>query len=417
MSFKGVYENWAEHYDLMHRSEQGGMNEIDGLCKKIFPSIFLGKKRILEIGCGTGQVAAALARMGHEVTAIDFSDESIKVAKGLAKKLELEIRFISCDFLEAEFKEEFDVAFALSSFVTHFLSEEELSACLSQIHRCLTPEGVGVISLYDYGKLMKEEPDVALTRVSPIDRDTRNYLYFQRRVWNGEPRSRIHECSYFLIDEGQPPRISVFSMDRRAIPPIELSKLLSHTGFERLRWFSPEEASYYQSVCVCFREPFEDRQVALSDTPITTAAQRNYLVWDGTEAFKPDIVDRLSKDSRTTFLHFTHIVDTQQEASHCETMIKSVKMWIDDLQERFGALEVSSSFLDRSNFEKCEPKALAQSYLAAQVMMSAQFSPSDEITLFSSTKLDESLRLRCTDLIRAIARTEEISQVAFVERH
>ena len=44
-------------------------------------------KTILELGCGTGELANALALCGARITAVDFSSSSIKKAKELSKKL------------------------------------------------------------------------------------------------------------------------------------------------------------------------------------------------------------------------------------------------------------------------------------------------------------------------------------------
>lgn len=41
-----------------------------------------GKKRVADIGCGTGLLACELARRGHEVTGIDPSPEMLRVARG-----------------------------------------------------------------------------------------------------------------------------------------------------------------------------------------------------------------------------------------------------------------------------------------------------------------------------------------------
>lgn len=64
-------------------------------------------KKILELGCGTGELANALALCGANVTAIDFSSASIKKAKILSKKLgtEKKTKFIEANILELGEKE------------------------------------------------------------------------------------------------------------------------------------------------------------------------------------------------------------------------------------------------------------------------------------------------------------------------
>jgi len=55
---------------------------------------FLGNvhgKKVLEIGCGSGEQASYLAAQGAIVTVIDISAESLKTAQELAKKKEVEL--------------------------------------------------------------------------------------------------------------------------------------------------------------------------------------------------------------------------------------------------------------------------------------------------------------------------------------
>lgn len=56
------------------------------------------KGRILEIGCGTGQLAIQLAKKGLDVVAVDISSDMITFATGNAKKEDVEINFIEGDF-------------------------------------------------------------------------------------------------------------------------------------------------------------------------------------------------------------------------------------------------------------------------------------------------------------------------------
>ncbi len=50
-------------------------------------------KKVVDLGCGAGQNAIALARQGGIVTAVDFSEKQIGQARGLAKKNKVKIDF------------------------------------------------------------------------------------------------------------------------------------------------------------------------------------------------------------------------------------------------------------------------------------------------------------------------------------
>ncbi len=59
---------------------------------------------ILDLACGTGDLAVKLARKGFTVTAVDFSDTALKKAKLRASVASVEIKFLNIDFNYSELK-------------------------------------------------------------------------------------------------------------------------------------------------------------------------------------------------------------------------------------------------------------------------------------------------------------------------
>jgi 2-polyprenyl-3-methyl-5-hydroxy-6-metoxy-1,4-benzoquinol methylase len=70
-------------------------------------------KSILHLQCHFGQDTLSLARMGAQVTGIDFSDKAIHEAQKLAKELSIEATFICCDVYRTSecVHEKFDIVY------------------------------------------------------------------------------------------------------------------------------------------------------------------------------------------------------------------------------------------------------------------------------------------------------------------
>ncbi|MCP3901642.1 MAG: methyltransferase domain-containing protein [Desulfobacteraceae bacterium] len=82
-------------------------------------------KKILDIGCGTGQNCIWLAKNGFEVTGSDFSGTAVKMADENAKKNKVNITFIENDFLKEKVKgHPFDFIFDRGCFHTFEKAEE-----------------------------------------------------------------------------------------------------------------------------------------------------------------------------------------------------------------------------------------------------------------------------------------------------
>ncbi len=70
-------------------------------------------KKILHLQCHFGQDTLSLARLGAEVTGVDFSDKAIQKANELAAKTDVSATFICCDIYELpeHLTEQFDLVY------------------------------------------------------------------------------------------------------------------------------------------------------------------------------------------------------------------------------------------------------------------------------------------------------------------
>src|SRR5438132_1300150 len=53
--------------------------------------------KVAEVGCGRGDFAIELAQRGASVTALDFSEEAVAIAKERARELETSVAFLVAD--------------------------------------------------------------------------------------------------------------------------------------------------------------------------------------------------------------------------------------------------------------------------------------------------------------------------------
>jgi 2-polyprenyl-3-methyl-5-hydroxy-6-metoxy-1,4-benzoquinol methylase len=73
----------------------------------------VSSKRILHLQCHFGLDTLSLARLGAQVTGVDFSPEAIGFARNLADELRLDVRFVCSDIydLPRNLRERFDIVF------------------------------------------------------------------------------------------------------------------------------------------------------------------------------------------------------------------------------------------------------------------------------------------------------------------
>jgi len=99
-------------------------------------------RRVLDVGCGTGQTALFLASRGHDVVGVDAVPDAIRVARERAKTQGLDVRFEAADVLDVlpDFEAAFDAVTDVGFF--HALTDEQRTDFARKLAHALVPGGV-----------------------------------------------------------------------------------------------------------------------------------------------------------------------------------------------------------------------------------------------------------------------------------
>ena len=139
------------HYDLMIEENndpfrdppvlQEYMNKWDG--KAFIECLRISKdKSVLEIGIGTGRIAAKVAPFCRSLTGIDISPKTIERAKENLKDFS-NISFICDDFNTYEFLKSFDVIYS-SLTMMHFENKQRV---IAKVYTQLNTDGIFCLSI------------------------------------------------------------------------------------------------------------------------------------------------------------------------------------------------------------------------------------------------------------------------------
>jgi len=105
----------------------------------------LENKRVLELGCGGGPNAVAMAKQGARVIAVDDSEEQVAHARRLVEREETKIELRHGDLADLAFVRADTIDVALSVYALGAVAD--LDRVFRQVHRVLRPEAPLVISI------------------------------------------------------------------------------------------------------------------------------------------------------------------------------------------------------------------------------------------------------------------------------
>jgi SAM-dependent methyltransferase len=128
-------------------------------------------KRMLDLGCGAGHNAIALAKQGAKVIGVDESSDQIADARAACEREGVRVELHHAPLAELAFLRADTIDGAISAF--GLTPVEDIDRVFRQVHRVLRPEMALVISL----------PHPAFAVIDPSDPERR----VQRSYWESAP--------------------------------------------------------------------------------------------------------------------------------------------------------------------------------------------------------------------------------------
>lgn len=146
-----------------YKSWLKGTLRSDMLVKKrildiLIKSSKLKNKRVIDFGCGNGDVARELASKGAKVTGMDSSKEQLKLASNMEKNRPLGIKYILRDISKeiTTKRKKYDIA--LSMMVALHLTEKEIKVHLKNVSKSLRKSGLFIYgNIHPFRILSKEK--------------------------------------------------------------------------------------------------------------------------------------------------------------------------------------------------------------------------------------------------------------------
>ena len=155
--YETLFENYAHTYDK-EVFTQGTLQEVNFIEQEIG---FDKKKRILDIGCGTGRHAIELAKRGYAVTGVDLSESQLNRAREKAAEAGVAIQFEQGDARSLTYTNDYDVALTLCEGGFALMETDEMNfAILQGMARALKSGGIFILTtlnaLFPLARSMKE---------------------------------------------------------------------------------------------------------------------------------------------------------------------------------------------------------------------------------------------------------------------
>jgi SAM-dependent methyltransferase len=224
---------YADSYDVVYRDKDYAA-ECDMVYRAIQKYGDGSVRRILDLGCGTGNHAIPLAKQGYEVVGVERSPSMLAHARSKAAKASLKtpVVFHEGDIRSVELGQQFDAALMMFAVLGYQQENTDVLAALRTARRHLRPAGLFIFDVW-YGPAVLRERPSQRVKVTPIP-DGKIL-----RAASGEVDSRRHLCTvnYLLwqVSKGRDVAETQESHTMRYFFPRELELFLQCANFDLVR--------------------------------------------------------------------------------------------------------------------------------------------------------------------------------------
>lgn len=216
-----VFDRYAKYYDVLY-SDKDYNKECDFI-ENVF-SEFLDKKpkKILDVGCGTGNYMTVLLRRGYDVTGIDASASMASLAEKKVRHLGFGSKITVNKMSAFHFDEAFDAAICMFAVLNYVTDTKELIQSLSNIRKHLKKGGLFLFDFWYGPAVLKINPSARIKII-----ESNNTKVIRTVTPEIDTFSNIVKTHYYLI-------------------ALNGEKVLDElTETHKLRYFFPDELNHF----------------------------------------------------------------------------------------------------------------------------------------------------------------------------
>ncbi|MBB6218267.1 ubiquinone/menaquinone biosynthesis C-methylase UbiE [Anaerosolibacter carboniphilus] len=146
-----AYSSFAYVYDILMRdvNYEGWIDYIE----QIFNRYGLKPRNIVELACGTGNIANRLAKRDYNVIGTDLSEDMLMVAQEKAADLEVPVIYLHQDMKEMMLPNELDCILCVCDGMNYILKESDLKQIFQSVYEHLKDGGLFIFDISSHYKL------------------------------------------------------------------------------------------------------------------------------------------------------------------------------------------------------------------------------------------------------------------------
>jgi 2-polyprenyl-3-methyl-5-hydroxy-6-metoxy-1,4-benzoquinol methylase len=208
----GIYEGFAQFF------AKGNYPAYSQRMAEALPSLLqeLGSRPqdILDIACGEGSFAVAMAKQGFRVTGVDQSAAMLKFATAKAKREGVRVGFHQHDMRKLNFGQQFDLVTCWFDSLNYLLDVKDVRATFDGVARALRPRGLFIFDVNTIYRLNL----LARRYACVVERETSDVFQVHRHSYDAERNIATFHIVDFAREKSHWNRVEEVHQERGYAP-------------------------------------------------------------------------------------------------------------------------------------------------------------------------------------------------------
>ena len=218
-----MYQNFADIYDELFPVSPSQKGFFLELITTMSPP-----KNMLDVGCGTGELAIALDNYVNYLAAIDLSQEMIEKAAIKPHSQHLDFRQMNMrSITSVYFDHSFSAISCLGNTLVHLPSSLDIQLFINSCHQLLRKQGKLVLQIMNYDKIFSQK----ITTLENIE--TTNYLFERQYVLINTEKVIFRT----IVTSKSTKEQKISETNLYPLMPKDLISLLQDSGFDDLKLY------------------------------------------------------------------------------------------------------------------------------------------------------------------------------------
>ncbi len=185
-------------------------------------------KSLVEIGCGSGNLASRFANAGFDFLGMDLSDEMLSIAKEKSPS----VQFIKNDMRNFDLQTKLNAAIITGRTISYLITNNDVVDCFKSINKSLTEKGIVCFDCIDASKFIPqiESSKKIIHKASYDGKHYQRDSYWSINLATGFTSDWA--STYYEVDaKGAQTKLGEDNSTIRAFTKDEMALFLQLTGF------------------------------------------------------------------------------------------------------------------------------------------------------------------------------------------